>query len=396
MIRGPFEALPARPALTAAPTPLPIEAADAAIGAAAVVSEIPGEALNWDLAQRVAFRVAGREPLEDSYLAESLAEDFDQVTRLAEGLVGDHTGLVPSSGPARCSVIDRRAWIEANVSNFKIMMGPLAERMASAGASMPVEGPGAWIAKFARDGTRSVVSVEMGAVLGFVAQRVLGQYDLFLPEEGADAVYYVGANVLTLEKKFEFIPRDFRFWIALHELTHRAQFAGVPWMREYFVNLVEKTFSSSDPDPRHMIEALRRVVDALIRGEDPLADGGFAGVFATDDQREVLRKVQALMCLLEGHGNVVMDRLGEKYIPQSGRMSDTLRARRASNGLQRFVFKLVGLELKIQQYELGERFIAGVEEIAGPEAIAIAWQSADALPTMEEIRDPKAWLRRVA
>lgn len=167
-------------------------------------------------------------------------------------------------------------------------------------------------------------------------------------------------------------------------------------MREYFVGLVEKTFSSSDPDPRHMIDALRRVVDSLIRGEDPLADGGFAGVFATDDQREVLRKVQSLMCLLEGHGNVVMDRLGDKYIPQSARMSDTLRARRASNGLQRFIFKLVGLELKIQQYELGERFIAGVEESAGPEAIAIAWQSPDALPTMEEIRDPKAWLRRVA
>lgn len=395
MTGGPFDALPARPALTAGASPLPIEAADAAIAATTVASEIPGETLNWDLVQRVACRFAGHEPLANSYLAESLSDDFDQVTRLAEGLVAEETGLVASTGPAQCRVIDRREWIEANVSNFKVMMGPLAERMAAATAGIEIHGPAAWVARLARDGTRAVVSIEMGAVLGFVAQRVLGQYDLFLPEEGADAVYYVGANVLSLEKKFEFVPRDFRFWIALHELTHRAQFTGVPWMRPYFVELVDQTFTTADPDPRRLVAALRRVVDSLMKGEDPLADAGFAGIFATEEQREVLRKVQALMCLLEGHGNVVMDRLGEAYIPQASKMSSTLRARRASNGLQRFIFRLVGLELKIQQYELGEKFVSSVEAAAGPDAISAAWQSPDTLPTMDEIRNPGAWLQRV-
>lgn len=392
---GGFEPLPARPALGAGTATLPIEAADIAIGAAAAASESPGETLNWDLAERVAGRVAGREPLAASYLAQSLESDFDEMTQIAENLVADYTGLVSAAGPANAMVIDRRAWVGANVGTFKRMMRPLAERFGSIDEVSDGGATGAF-ARVARESARTVVSVEIGAVLGFLAQRVLGQYDLFLPEDGADAVYYVGPNILSLEKRFEFSPRDFRLWIALHELTHRAQFTGVPWMREYFVGLIEQTFAAADPDPRRLIEGARRAIDMLLKGEDPLAEGGISALLATPEQREVLQQVQALMCLLEGHGNVVMDRLGEEHIPQAGRMSDTLRARRATGGLQRFIFRLIGLEMKVQQYELGEKFVAEVESIAGGDAISAAWESVDALPTMPEIRDPRSWLERVA
>lgn len=392
MTSGPFDALPAQPALTAGSGSLAIEPPDIAIGAAAAASETPGETLNWPLARRVAERIAGQEPLARSYLAQSLDADFAQMTSLAENLVSDYTGLVSAAGPANAMVIDRPGWIEANVSTFQRMVRPLAERLSAQSEGGLVTG----VAKYVQNGARSVVSVEVGAVLGFLAQRVLGQYDLFMPEEGQDAVYYVGANILGLEKRFEFAPREFRLWIALHELTHRAQFTGVPWMREYFVGLVDQTFTTADPDPRRMIEALRRAIDMLSRGEDPLAEGGIAGLMAAPEQREVLQKVQALMCLLEGHGNVVMDRLGEEHIPHAQRMSDSLRARRASGGMQRFIFRLVGLEMKVQQYELGEKFVAEVERRGGAEAISLAWESPEALPDMDEIRDPEAWLSRVA
>src|SRR5919201_732904 len=143
----------------------------------------------------------------------------------------------------------------------------------------------------------------MGALLGYLAQRVLGQYDLLVPEEdgraipgpNGDAVYYVGPNVIGLEKRFAFRPRDFRLWIALHELTHRAQFTGVPWLRGYFLSLVDSSLGMVDPDPKRLVQALTRAAEELRRGRNPLDDGGLVGLPATPEQRGVISQVQALM-----------------------------------------------------------------------------------------------------
>jgi coenzyme F420 biosynthesis associated uncharacterized protein len=342
--------------------------------------------LDWALAERVARRVAGREPLAASYLAESLRDDFAALTAQAEVLVSEHTGLVAPT-PARAVVVDRASWVSANVRSMRRLLAPLTarvgERMAASRA-----------APFGR----RVAGTETGVLLGYLAQRVLGQYDLLVldeDDEDADAVYYVGGNILALEKRFAFRPRDFRLWIAIHECTHRAQFTGVPWLKPYYLSLVDASLASIDPDPRRLVQALTRAAEEMRDGRNPLDDGGLVALLASEEQRGALASVQALMSLLEGHGNSVMNRLGRDHVSGQARMARVLHSRRQSTGVIALFHKIVGLESKMRQYEVGEAFIAVVEREAGPRAIDAAWRGPEWLPTSAELRDPPAWLERV-
>jgi coenzyme F420 biosynthesis associated uncharacterized protein len=241
----------------------------------------------------------------------------------------------------------------------------------------------------------------MGALLGYLAQRVLGQYDLLVPDDSApgnaprDAVYYVGANILSLEKRFAFRPRDFRLWIAIHEVTHRAQFTGVPWMRGYFLGLVHDALDLVDPDPRTMLRAVSGAVEEMRAGRNPLDEGGLVALFASPEQRGVLGRVQALMSVLEGHGNVVMDDLGREHVAGQERMSRVLAQRRKLGGLTSIVHKLLGIEQKLKQYETGEGFVRGVYALAGRRAFDAVWERPENLPSPAELTAPAQWLARV-
>jgi coenzyme F420 biosynthesis associated uncharacterized protein len=343
--------------------------------------------VDWALAARVARRVAGREPLASSYLAASLRDDFRIVTTEAEELVGEHTGLrVPSR--AQADVVDRGAWVDANVASMRRLLAPLTARVGERMARSTIAPLG-----------RSVAGTELGELLGWFAQRVLGQYDLLVPDDvpdaAPDAVYYVGPNVLALEKRFAFRPRDFRRWIAIHEVTHRAQFQGVPWMRGYFLGLVEQSMGIIDPDPRRVVRSLLRAVGELRRGRNPLDDGGIVALLASPEQRGVLGRVQALMSVLEGHGNRVMNELGKAHVAGQERMARVLQSRRRSQGATALVHKLLGLESKMRQYEVGEAFVASVEREAGPRALDPAWRGPEWLPTLDELARPSDWLARV-
>jgi coenzyme F420 biosynthesis associated uncharacterized protein len=342
--------------------------------------------IDWPLAERVARRVAGREHLSESYLASSLDADFDEITREAEGLVAECTGL-RAPGAARAQVVDRGAWIGANVASMQRLLQPLTARIGARMAASPMAPIG-----------RRIAGTETGVLLGYLAQRVLGQYDLLVPDDenaAPDAVYYVGGNVLALEKRFAFRPRDFRLWIAIHEVTHRAQFTAVPWMKPYYLSLVESSLLSIDPDPRRIVGALARAADEIRSGKNPLDDGGIVGLLATDEQRGALARVQALMSLLEGHGNRVMNTLGREHVAGQARMARVLQARRQTAGATAFLHKLVGLESKMRQYEVGEAFVEAVDLEAGPRGIDAAWRGPEWLPTLDELHTPLEWLARV-
>jgi coenzyme F420 biosynthesis associated uncharacterized protein len=344
------------------------------------------EPVDWPTARRVARAVAGRDPLSTSYLGTSLEADFVAATGLAERLVADLTGL-HAPGPARAAVLDRREWVEANLDSMRRLLGPLTERLGARMARSALAPVG-----------RFVAGTEMGVLLGYLAQRVLGQYDLLVPDEAGaegDAVFYVGPNVLALEKRFAFRPRDFRLWIAIHEVTHRAQFTGVPWMRGHFLGLVEQAFGVVDADPRTVVRALRRAIDEMRAGRNPLDDGGLMALFASAEQRDVLDRVQALMSVLEGHGNYVMSELGHRHVAGEERMARVLEHRRHAGGLTAQVHKLLGFEQKMRQYEVGERFVRATVADAGPVAVDWLWRSADDLPTIAELHDPGAWVARM-
>ena len=347
--------------------------------------------VDWATARRVARFVAGRDPLADSYLAASLQADFDALTVHAEDLVAGYTGL-RAPGHASARVLDRRDWVESNIASMRSLLDPLMQRFGARLAHNPFSPV-----------SRRVAATEMGGLLGYLAKRVLGQYDLLVPggpdavpgDSPTDAVYYVGANILSLEKRFAFRPRDFRLWIAIHEVTHRAQFTGVPWMRDYFLGLVREALELVDPDPRTMLRALSSAVDEVRAGRNPLDEGGLVALFASPAQRGVLGQVQALMSVLEGHGNVVMDDLGREHVAGQERMSRVLQQRRKIGGIAGAMHKLLGIEQKMRQYEVGERFVRGVYEIGGRPAFDAVWHAPQNLPTVAELNEPARWLARV-
>jgi coenzyme F420 biosynthesis associated uncharacterized protein len=350
----------------------------------------PSEPVAWDVAEQVARRVAGRTDIPvDWATLRGLVTDFQEVTAQAEALVEQSTGLRSLVGPARAQVATREEWIHANISSFRRLLGPVLERVGKSGRSLPgLLGPVGRVA----------AGAEMGVVLGWMSGRVLGQYDLLFTEGDAseDAVYFVGPNIVSLERRHGFDPREFRLWIALHELTHRAQFTGVPWLRAYFLELVERSVAIASPDPRQLIDALGRMAVDIRYGRNPLAESGLVGALASPEQLDTLRSIQGMMSLLEGHGDVTMDRAAAKLVPNAAHFSQVLRTRRESvSGLTKFFQQLIGLEAKLRQYADGERFVREIERNGGPELLALAWQRPENLPTAAEILAPDQWVSRV-
>jgi coenzyme F420 biosynthesis associated uncharacterized protein len=339
-------------------------------------------AVHWPLARRVARRVAGGYPLERTYHEALLARRVPGYVERAAELVSAETGLTWSGSP-EVAVVGRREWAEANIKTFGRMLAPAEAKLRSGG------GLGR------RLGSR-LVAVEAGALVGVLARRVLGQYELVLPgDERGDTVMFVGGNLLAMERQHEFRPEEFRFWVALHEVTHRLQFTAVPWMRDYFTGLVESLIAESVPEEGRMQRLTGELRDAARSGRPIVDESGLLGLLATPEQRALIDRVQALMSLLEGHGHVVMDRIGARLLVTQHRMSRVLKMRRSDPRMRAFL-RLTGLEMKLKQYEQGERFIHAVERRAGFSAIDRVWTGPEHLPTLDEIRHPELWLERVA
>ena len=344
--------------------------------------------VDWNLARQVATRISERNDSVSSYHYATLEPDFERFTAQAEELVAETTGLKSQMGNARGRVADRPMWIEANIDSFQRLLRPLAAKLVSKEAS------------FLSEIGSKASGAEMGLLLGWMSGRVLGQYDLLIIEdenpEDQDIVYYLGPNVLNIEKKYGFPPEEFRLWLALHECTHRAQFTGVPWLREHFLGLVNQTLNTVDPDPEILREAAKRIIEAKKTGEDIFADGGLPALLTTPEQRETLNQISGMMSLLEGHGDVTMDRAGAGLIPSADYFAKTLRARRNSaKGFSRIFQKIVGLEAKLNQYQAGEMFIEKVEEKGGTTLLDRAWEKPQNLPSMDEIQSPQIWINRI-
>ncbi|HEY5578779.1 MAG TPA: zinc-dependent metalloprotease [Acidimicrobiia bacterium] len=344
----------------------------------------------WRLTERVAGRAAGRYPLEGTYHMRQLAQEAPGLMTQAAELAVAETGLSGFGSPG-VEVVTRSEWASANVSFFAQILGPAEETMFR---RFGEEGKAR---RLASSVSARLVAVELGTVLGFLARRVLGQYELVLPREdrSGDTVLLVGANVLRLERIHQFRPADFRLWIALHESTHRLQFHGIPWLQGYFLGLVHDLVSSSKPEAGRLGRVVGELRAAAEQGRPLVDESGLFGILASDQQRALIDKVQALMSLLEGHGHVVMDRIGSRLIKSHARMARILRMRRNDPRMQAFL-RLSGLELKLRQYELGERFVRGVELLGGWSALDAAWRGPEFLPSRAEIEDPEGWLSRVA
>jgi len=353
---------------------------------------MPGP-VDWNRAERIAITVAARQPGLGMGHVESA--DFVGLGHVAEERVEATTGLRSVLGAADIRVVDRAGWIRANIASFRSLLDPVLEKWLQSspgGAGRSITG------SITGSIGAQVAGAEVGVMLGWMSARVLGQYDLLFSddEQNPGAVYLVGPNLVGLEEKFGFDPEQFRLWVTLHELTHRAQFTGVPWMRGYFMERVHRTLDLASPDPARVVAAVREALRDRDAARQRLRDGGVVAMMATPEQQTVFNEVAGLMSLLEGHGDVVMDRAGADLIPSADRFSRVLsERRRRANPVVKIVQRLTGLEGKLNQYAAGERFIAAIESVGGDRAVDRCWESAENLPTLDEVRTPQLWLDRM-
>jgi coenzyme F420 biosynthesis associated uncharacterized protein len=340
------------------------------------------DAVDWDLALRVGRAVSGRGPAVTPAITDAVRSDFQKFVEVSDGLVTEFTGLHPPDPSGRPIVVDRAGWIAVNIESFRALLKPLGERFAG-------------LRTGGRLG-RMAMGMQLGLLLGYLSQKVLGQYDLLLATGGAGKVYFVGPNVLSAERRWRFEPKDFRLWIALHEVTHRTQFTAVPWLRDHVAALVERYISTAEIDAQRVREAIANIRSIVAQGPQAWKQVNLLTLFLSPAQQEVVAQMQSLMTVVEGHGNFVMDRVGAQHIATFADMKEALMAQRKQAGLgERTLQKAMGLDMKYAQYSQGEAFVASVADSSGMEGVNLVWERAENLPTLPELNDPKAWLARV-
>jgi len=339
---------------------------------------------DWAVARQVADRVAGQGPALGPVDRARLREDFAEVVPEAEKLAADATRLSPSGHPSRPWVMSRSEWLDRNLRSFEVVLGPIADRISSGG-----DGGGTAL-------RRKVLGTELGALVGYLSRRVLGQFDLFVPPDDEGTIYFVGPNIAGIERQHQFPERDFRLWIALHEVAHRLQFGGVPWLRGYVSGLVDGYLRSVNLDVRHMVDLARHAAEEVRAGRAEWRGMGWVTLLMTPEQRRTFAHAQAVMTLLEGHGNFTMNEVSRGRIPGAERFRRTLRARRQSRPVERAFQRAIGFDQKTKQYDAGEGFVTQVVQRAGIDGFNLVWDRPENLPTLDELGRPEEWLARVA
>ncbi len=364
------------------------------------------DAIDWRAAQRIGELVAGSPPYGGVSAAsvEPLAYDFARRVSAYSHLE------LPTELPA-LEAIDRPGWIAANLKTMRPLLGALTERMDGVGP--PSDSTSGLLSGPLRSASGFLLGAQVGALTGMLSQRVLGQYDLALLDASVPPRLLLLAPNLALTARNLAVDRDeLVLWVTIHEITHAVQFSGAPWLRDYLGGML-----------RELIDGLQ--VTLAGRSADPGADGPESGdrgggrmpklpnpvelramleragrgellrLTLGEDRWQLVERMQAVMSLIEGHAEHTMDAIGAEVLPSLPRLRAAMNRRRESRGLPwRVLERLLGLGLKLRQYEVGRRFCDAVVNEAGTGALARAWTGPEALPSTAELRAPTQWLER--
>jgi coenzyme F420 biosynthesis associated uncharacterized protein len=370
-----------------------------ALGAAATVLGRRAERIarrglvDWAAVERIAIKRAEKAPGRltplELHAAESAYRDAMSrvVPRLGEALGTPLPGVVE-----RARVVDRGGWIAANVGTFRSLISRVEVELLD---QVVPAGGGLTRATMAL-ANRWVTTQQLGFLLGFMGTRVLGQYDLaILSAEAEDGrLLFVEENIRATAHTLGIPVAPFRTWIALHETTHAFEFEAHPWLRPYLADRLERQLSLFSGSATNMGRHALRGIGRALRGES----GGehWMEALMGDEQRRLFRETQAVMSLLEGFSDYVMDEVGRGLVPEVERISARFHERRQRRtGFERAILRLTGMDLKMEQYERGEKFVRAVADAGGRAALARIWDGPESLPTAPEIGDPAAWIRRV-
>ncbi|NJN67234.1 MAG: zinc-dependent metalloprotease [Chloroflexaceae bacterium] len=376
----------------------------------------PQPLIDWDRARKVALKVSRWEqaPLHDRAYRQA---QYARIVAQCEPRIAEYLGVSLPQPITRVYVLDRREWLEANFSSFEQLLAPIEEiyqRRARHRGGVNL---------LAGDIQRSLLSVQTGVLLGFLGRRVLGQYDLSLlsPDPSTQgSLYYVEPNIKMVQAGLGLSDEEFRLWIALHETTHVFEFEAYPWVLPHFRRLIRDYFDqvSEQVDTlgsglwrlvgrvgQHMgsrggVERLGRSLWHLVSGAEPAPGGDnthhWIEMVLTDEQRRIFDQLQALMSLVEGYSNHIMNAVGKQLLPSFALIEQRMEQRKRSRPLmERIFYRLTGMDLKLVQYEQGETFVATVVRERGMAFASQVWEGAENLPTLEEIRHPQQWIERI-
>ncbi len=333
--------------------------------------------IDWDAAVRAGKRLAPRGPKVTREQAHQVVAELRDAARRAELQVRETTGLGLDLPVAEAEVVDRAGWVAATAEGMAMLTAPFADILGSAAGAARIAGS------------------EVGLVLGYLSGRVLGQYD---PVGGGGRLLLVAPNIVKIERELEARPADFRLWVCLHESTHRLQFNATPWMVDHFRGLLDSYAAVAPSDASallsHLTSAIRRRKDT---GDDVDPAESWIQRIQTPEQRTIFDQLMALMTLLEGHADYVMDAVGPAVVPtvESIREAFSERRRKGRGPIDRLVRSLLGMDAKLAQYVQGASFVRGVVDAVGRDGFNRVWDRPENLPTLREIRDPAAWVRRV-
>ena len=342
--------------------------------------------VDWELARRIASLAAGRGSEEPP--------PFDAVVLATEmeAPVAGYTQLALATPTPPAEVVSRSEWAAGNLDAVSHILDPVAARLDD---RLGFAGP---LAGALRAGASATLAAEVGLVMGYMASRVLGQYDVSLL--GADTeprLLFVGPNMAGAVRDLEVDADSFGRWICAHELTHVFQFQGVPWLREHMSGLLRRYVETLEvrinngaaggipslPDPQRLVEAFR--------------EGGLAALVQNPEQRALMEEVQLAMSVVEGYAEHVMDAIAAEFIPDHERLREAMERRRQSRSApQRLIEKLLGFDVKLRQYEHGKRWADAVAAEAGIEGLNRVWSAPEALPSSDELQHPGKWLERMA
>ncbi|MFB7029341.1 MULTISPECIES: zinc-dependent metalloprotease [unclassified Streptomyces] len=361
--------------------------------------------VDWNLAVATATRLVRPGPEVSRDEAREVVAELRRHAKASEEHVRAYTRMIPEGHEPPDTpvlVVDRAGWIKANVAGFRELLTPLLGKMQERRSAVPGS------AVLGAVGGK-VTGVELGMLLSFLASRILGQYETFAPAgrdlpagaNGGGRLLLVAPNIVHVERELEVSPHDFRLWVCLHEETHRTQFTAVPWLRDHLQGEIQSFLAATDVDPGTFVERLREAAQTLVGGRPEGEEGepapSLVELVQSPEQREILGRLTAVMSLLEGHADYVMDGVGPQVVPSVAEIREKFQARRArgASRLDLALRKLLGLDAKLRQYRDGERFVRAVVDQVGMDGFNRVWTSPNTLPTKSEIAAPADWIARV-
>jgi len=341
--------------------------------------------IEWSVARQAArLSIGSQEPVE-------LGVDLRALCARMELHVAGCTRLELAAPAPAAETVSRREWAELNLASFEKMLDPVAERLDE---RLAFAGP---LAGALRLGAGATIAAEAGLVMGYMAQRVLGQYELsLLGAEAPPRLLFVAPNLASAVRELEVDEESFFGWIAIHELTHVFQFQGVPWLRDHLGGLIREYLATVDVKIERGDAGGLPALPDLSKLVDAFREGGLVALVQSREQRDLMDRMNAAMAVVEGYSELVMDALGERLLPAyEGLRAAMERRRRSRSAPERILQRLLGLELKLRQYERGRGFCDAVAAHEGMEGLNQVWGSPDALPSPRELERPQLWLERM-